>query len=373
MKNVSVIVSGNPDSEWDDFEQESNGLSSSYEEYTEAQIARDVRKYRFKNCCKNSCLLFPKNVLRRVPKGKAVYLVLFLCYLERVAYFAAVGNIIVPFLDIYNLPDAVDSLIQSLSLYMVAHVLFPITGWFADVWIGRYRMAHIGLWLLWIGYALVTTVFSIEAATITNFDKPGAIRYLLPVCFIIINLGSASFQASAIPFGADQIAHRSSDELSSYFYFYYWVRNLGAIFLFISFTCNNFGSTLHGIIFGFISTLSITIALATNAVFKDWFVVDKQKKNPIKVVGKVYYSAMVVKRPKNRSAFSYSGTTPPSQIDLVKETHGGKFSSEEVEDAKTFGRLLTVLITLSGALMVWNGVRYFMKNYTVHLYEALFF
>lgn len=353
--NVSVI-----NSDWEDLDNSlraSGEFDTDYEEYSDAKIASDIRKYRLKNYCKDSCKLFPKYSFKRLPRGKPVYFVLLMCYLERLAYFAAVGNIVVPFLDLFDLVDSVDNLIQSLSLYMVAHVMFPVVGWLADVWIGRYRMAHIGLWLLWIGYAAVTLVFAIEYATDTdNFGKPGAIRYLLPICFLVINLGSASFQANAIPFGADQIAHRSSDELSSYFYCYYWVRNLGAIFLFISFTCSNFGSTLHGIVFGFISTLSITIALAVNAIFNDKFIIDKKKRNPIKVVGKVYYSAIVVKRPVNRSAFSYSGTLPPPKIDLVKETHGGKFKSEEVEDAKTFGRLLTVLITLSGALMVWNGV-----------------
>ena len=43
-------------------------------------------------------------------------------------------------------------------------------------------------------------------------------------------------------------------------------------------------------------------------------------------------------------------------MDLTKEVHGGQFDSEEVENAKTVGRILMVLLSVSGVLIAYRGV-----------------
>ena len=55
------------------------------------------------------------------------------------------------------------------------------------------------------------------------------------------------------------------------------------------------------------------------------------------------------KYPVNRSAFSYCEGHNPSHLDLGKEQyHGRPFTTEEVEDIKTFLRQLLLLLTLFG-------------------------
>ena len=44
----------------------------------------------------------------------------------------------------------------------------------------------------------------------------------------------------------------------------------------------------------------------------------------------------------------------PDYIDLAKNRYGGPFTTEEVEDVKTFGRILLVLISLFGFLLLPN-------------------
>lgn len=334
--------------------QESPRISE--DEY-QAQINRDVTRYRLKYLC--NCSAFCRYRRMRIPSGKAVKLVLALIFMERLSFFAALGIIIPPFMELYpNVSDVVKALVQSVSLNVLVHLLFPLAGWLADAWIGRYKMIHLSLWFLCISYALIAFFFSIEA----SLDNPPLQwRYILPVIFIVINFASAGFLSSAIPFGADQIVYRASEELSSYFYAYYLVHNLSAIAIIFTFDCEYSGTVWHGIIYGLLSTLCITIALSLNAILKNWLFIDLEKRNPIKMIGKIYYSAMVVKRPLKRSAFSYSGRKPPSKIDLVKGTHGGKFRSEEVEDAKTFGRLLIVLLAVTGMNITYSGVS---CNYT---------
>jgi len=292
--------------------------------------------------------------------GKAVMLILLLTLFERLAYFAALGNILSPFLvDSKGISNAERELIVGIVQNMVAPLMFPIAGWLGETWIGRYRAIHISLWFLWLGYSSLAIIFSFDYPVSPN--PPGEWPHyrdncILPICFIVISIGSAGFQANAIPFGADQIMYKASEELSSYFYWYYWVLNFGAIMLFLSFTCSNFGRQLHIIIFASFAALSITLAISLNAIFKNWLFIDPEKRNPLVTVVKVLYRALVARRPTRRSAFSYTGSDPPPRIDLAKIRHGGKFTNEEVEDVKTFIRIFLVLFAIGGALAVHGAV-----------------
>ena len=312
-----------------------------------------MRKYRLKYIFCQSCPKFCHNCRNRFPSEKSTYLVLLLCFFERLAYYAAVGNILQPFLSTeypYKiLSPAVQSLLFSIFMDMLAQLLFPIFGWIADARVGRYHMLHFSMWFLWFSYGLITLLFSLD-------DTVGWNRYLLPVWMIIINIGSAGFQATAIPFGADQIVYGPSEQISSFFYWYYWLRNLGALFLFLSFTCANFDTHWHGIVFGLIATASMSIALILNGTLSGWFFVDPEKRNPLWNIIKIFLAATKAKRPQIRSAFSFSNLPAPTRMDLTKAVHGGQFDSEEVENAKTVGRILMVLLSVSGALIAYRGV-----------------
>ena len=318
----------------------------------EADIQSDMRKYRLKYLFCQSCSTFCISCRRRFPSEKSVYLALLLCFLERVAYYAAVGNILQPFLINANphFTPFVHTLLFSVYMDMLAQLLFPLFGWIADAWVGRYNMLHFSMWFLWLGYGLLTFLFSLDNHITWN-------RYLLPVWMIVINIGSAAFQANAVPFGADQIMYGTSEHISSFFYWYYWMRNFGAIFLSLSFTCSNPHAQWHGYItFGLLSTASMSLALILNGLMKNWFHIDDKRRNPLWTIIKIFLAATVAKRPKIRSAFSYSNLAAPTRIDLTKDIHGGKFDCEEVENAKTVGRIVIVLLSVSGALIVYRGV-----------------
>ena len=320
------------------------------DEYDE-EINNAMKSYRVKYFFK--CTGFCMNSRRRLPSGKAVYITLVLCFLERLAYYAAIGNIFPPFLEVTHLSPTQQQLLQNI-LEIFAQLLYPLMGSLADVWLGRYRVIQLSLWSLWLGYASVAVSFSFDHFGHTHVESWN--RYLLPLCFVLISLGSAGFQANMIPFGADQIAYKSSEELSSYFYWYYFVRNAGAVLYFISFTCSNFSTQIHAISFGLLATLCITMALSLNYLLRHWLFIDTATRNPLKLIAKVLYEAAKAKRPKYRSAFSYTSRDRPPRVDLAKTRHGGSFSDENVEDVKTFLRLLFVLMSLTGVLCVYAGV-----------------
>ena len=84
---------------------------------------------------------------------------------------------------------------------------------------------------------------------------------------------------------------------------------------------------------------------------KRWFYSEPGHNNPYKMVGKVLNFSRKHKYPLQRSAFTYSGEEDPSRIDYAKERYGGPFTTEQVEDVKTFFRILIVLLAL-GLLFV---------------------
>ena len=64
----------------------------------------------------------------------------------------------------------------------------------------------------------------------------------------------------------------------------------------------------------------------------------------------------------NRSAFTHWENETPSRIDLGKQKYSGPFTEEEVEDTKTFWRIVTVLLSIFGI---------FIPFYTVIIYHIL--
>ena len=61
------------------------------------------------------------------------------------------------------------------------------------------------------------------------------------------------------------------------------------------------------------------------------------------------------KYPLHHSAFTFCEENTPSSIDFDKERCGGPFTPEEVEDVKTFLRLLLLLLSLFGYVVAGDG------------------
>lgn len=296
-----------------------------------------VAAFRLRYLFRQSCSVFCKSVSWRIPTGKQVYAILFMLGMEQIAYAAASDFLVYPFLSKVGVGTQYLNLVRSSVIYIVANMLFPLMGWISDVYVGQYNMVHFSLWLLWVAYILLAVLYSISDFAVGQWNL-----YMLPVIFAAISLGHAGFQASAIPFGANSIMYRTSQELSSYFYCYYWVRNFSFILYIVSNRCTSIDQDIQAEVYVMIAVFCITLALCLNACFRRQIVVHAVSP-PYKKLVQVLYLALVIKRPVHRSAFSFSGAKQPSRINLAKRVHGGKYTSEEVEDVKTFLRFLVVL------------------------------
>ena len=68
------------------------------------------------------------------------------------------------------------------------------------------------------------------------------------------------------------------------------------------------------------------------------------------------------------SAFTY-GELPPTRLDLSKERYGGPFSTEQVDDVKSFGRIFLLMLTLFGLLLLQGSNRQPGEIYSNYYYR----
>ncbi len=66
--------------------------------------------------------------------------------------------------------------------------------------------------------------------------------------------------------------------------------------------------------------------------------------NPLKLIFKVLWFALRNKYPQQLSALAYWNSNRCSRVDLAKTEYGGPFTTSQVEDVKTFFRILVLII-----------------------------
>ena len=101
--------------------------------------------------------------------------------------------------------------------------------------------------------------------------------------------------------------------------------------------------------------IAVTAVLIKFCTTKKHFYIEKAGLNPFKNIYKVLKYSWKHKVPEHRSAFTYWEEDIPRRIDLGKNKYGGPFTNEEVEDTKTFLRILPLLLCLFGYHLAGDG------------------
>ena len=301
--------------------------------------------------------MFYERVLRR----KASWLVFLLTFIESFVFTGAVEGVLqlIPGLDKEhsNKGNQLGFFIRASLLYSIGRMFYPVGGFLADVYIGRYRVINISLWLYWVAFALLSV-----ANTLDYLDEtPTFIRhYVIPIiAYVCIVLASGGFQSTIIPFGVDQLEAPSSNELSSYFYSFSFAIQAGAIVNVVvisalSLTLNN---DIQTIVVTLLTLAVITLGLILHYCFKSLYFIKILQENCIKVVIQVLWFAATVKRrmPLYRRAFRYGGSKK-SRIELAKHQYDGIFPAYQVENVKTFCRITLIILTIGGYFYSMTGV-----------------
>jgi hypothetical protein len=326
-------------------------------------------------------------VCERYPKGKASLLVFLLNFIVIYAYGAAITGIV----DIFRKEDTAEAngkklpidntslhFIKLLFEYCISRISFPVTGFIADVYIGRWRMIYLSLFLLLTGYVIIAVDFTVEGQS--SVDIPLLLENVINgIGFLFLCVGGGAFEATIIPFGVDQLQGASSAEISSYFYSFYFSRNLGMVLgvaiystvLYASLKVNSIElenylqfigdnphiNELYGVFQPLVTLGILTVGIILIICFHHWFFKNTLWENPVKLIAKILCYAATVKRhlPVRNRAFRY-GEERKNRIELAKITYDGKFPDEKVEDVKAFCRIFLILLSLIPTMFCINAV-----------------
>ena len=241
----------------------------------------------------------------------------------------------------------------------MALLLYPLLGWLSDVHFARYKVIRLAFIIMTI-VGIAGIILGLAVVLDINLLHDSVARILLsmltiPVILsVLLSLGL--FKANAIQFGMDQLLESSSDQLSYFIHWYYWSSYVGHFILYIMLAgmvvinSNYTGVKMnkhpwpmsdYALIRLVFSLTLLQLILAVVGLFvliryKKIFAIEKPGHNPFLQIYKVLKYAWKHKFPENRSAFTYWENDIPPRIDLGKNKYGGPFTTEEVEDTKSF-------------------------------------
>ena len=231
-----------------------------------------------------------------------------------------------------------DNVILAYYIYGITILIFffVLGGWIGDMYLGHYRVTMYSLRVLWISVIAsdLLTAFENENVSITKAN----------VVPSLIGIGASACVVSNIfQLGSDQLFDASSSQITSFINWQIWAFSLPISISLISSIC--FCDLYTDSISFLIPATFCSVSVICDFFFSKWIVEEPVKTNPIKQIYQVLKYASKNKYPRLRSAFTYWEDKPYSRIDLGKSKYGGPFTTEQVEDVKTFFRILLLIIS----------------------------
>ncbi len=260
----------------------------------------------------------------------------------------------------------------------IMYLLYPLCGWIADTYLSNFKAIKFSFFA-----ALFSSLLTFLTSLYSLFN-PSA--HTSVVVFSSISglsgmLGLGLYEANAIQFALNQMVEASSEQLSSFVYWYIWCTNVAPLFMYyfslgILYSLNciiEIEEIDHGVrkfffLFININSSLILILLLLNLSFalyyQKYLYIEEIKRNPLKTVIQVLKYSYRHKQPEHTSAFYYWENKIPSRIDFGKSKYGGPFTYEQVEDVKTMFMLLLLILSLFGFHVSGNG--FSLSNFIMH-------
>ena len=245
------------------------------------------------------------------------------------------------------------------------YFIIPFCGWLSDTKFGRGRAIYFSLLIGWIGALLQAISCCLQYSSCGTISLIGRYAFSgIALLFLVVSM--AFMYANILACAMEQMINMSSVKIRAFIHWYVW----------IYFLCGNGTSYTtfltakkyeNGVlIISLIAFTLFSVSLCLHFHLKQHFE-DIPIPNPYHVVFQVLKFSLNSKLKRQwRSAFTY-WQREPSRIDFAKERYGGSFTHEEVENVKTFLRILAILASLSPFLIASdpfiNGISSFVPQY----------
>ena len=258
-----------------------------------------------------------------------------------------------------------------LLIFVPTIIIYCLLGLVGEIFIGTQRLLNFSMWVQWTAMIISALVTALKF----SYDFPRWQEILLiTVPSVVQFIGLSAFQVTAVQFGIDQIQGAPSKHLSAFIYWYFCMELLPKrVFRLVVNLLSNYahvteltihlgGCILCAVLLSFVlcmkgcSMSSLFLGdpegekcCSTSSIRNQS---NKHIYNPYSLVYRVIKFAFKHKHPIQRSALTFWEDKLPSRIDLGKNKYGGPFTSEEVENVKTFLQLIKVLVSLLGTFIV---------------------
>ena len=221
--------------------------------------------------------------------------------------------------------------------------------------------------------ALVNSI----ASPLYEESQPAAIT-LSAVSYFLCLVGVAGFEANVVQFGLDQLMDHNSRYLSLYLHWLVWFKTLGGTIAITPLALANCDVLSISSNFELKSTFQLMPLPYFLFLIFSVIIVIRMRKTfytelgsivPYKTVIKIIRYAIRHRHPqRRRSAFFYYSGLQPGRLDLAKSHYGGLFSTEDVENVKTFLQLLCLILSMGPIYILSVSTSYFMhQHYVEHL------
>ena len=268
----------------------------------------------------------------------------------------------------------VNSWIGGYGLIGLTFMLYPIGGLIADLRYGRYKVIKMSLINNWVGAILASVLGVLFSAKVYSHALALTVAYSVAAFLFItlFGLGIGGFQSNAVQFGLDQLLDASSEELSLFLHWFVWTEHFGELIPRLSAAASYCRKRdIEYIMFGISGLLYLalsTVCLVLVCCKRRWFNCENVVGNPYWNVYRVLkFSARHDKPLGHRSALTYSDDARPSRFDFAKQKYGGIFTTEVVEDVKTFLRILLMLLAITPMFCFEVSTSYLFPIYGLHL------
>ncbi len=237
----------------------------------------------------------------------------------------------------------------------VNNMMYPVGGLIADVWCGRYRIVKTSLFLLLLSLTSMTVLaivhVSSESAVATGIEM-----FFFSLSLVIVIPAFAGYTSNIVQLGFDQLHNEPSQSLGTFVHWLTWIQCVGVTVAHLMNTvieCNEGTRSIENsrnAVLYFCPSIFLIILLALlviSAFTRHLFYTERVHNNPYKLIINILNFARKNKCPVSApSAFVYTYHRRPTRLDYAKEVYGGPFSNSDVDDVKTFLRVLLVLVAL---------------------------
>ena len=271
----------------------------------------------------------------------------------------------------HKLSNSSSSLYQVVLILCVVAIgqmiLFPFSGLLADLKFGRYKVVTFSQVLITLAFILVMVAGVLELVSHNLLDHISKVIYSLSS--ILVFVGFSGFQSNSVQFGLDQLLDAPSKHLSMFLCLYVWTSSAGELFVRVLGTiilCDSKVYKLVGV-FSIILGTYTSLLLLCGCCKHSWFYCETKTYNPYQKIYKVLKFVAKNKYPLRRSAMTYCDDIVPSRMDYAKLLYGGPFTTEVVEDVKTFLRMLLMLFLVSPVFYYTVPGAYIFPLYGLHM------